>query len=235
MMGYFVGNWKLKGTMKVSPTAPGGPFTSTEHSEWVPGSFFVETHSSMQSPMGNIRGMRVMEYNPADKVYTYNAYNSLGTPGGARPRSGQPLDVDRRRENEWRHVNGRYTITRFLPLRTRSSLRWLRPAADGAPSWKAKPPGRNSEATVLHGKHRDQGNSRNGRRNPALPGLRRSTTRGREPEARTAIEIWNSAQDEDAMGELEILVDGRRVFSHKETGTTPRPRELLALITFQQP
>jgi hypothetical protein len=78
MMGYFAGDWKLEGTMKVSPTAPGGAFTSTEHSEWVPGSFFVETHSSMKSPMGNIRGVRVMEYNPADKVYTYNAYNSLG-------------------------------------------------------------------------------------------------------------------------------------------------------------
>ncbi len=64
--------------MKVSPTAPAGPFTSTERSESVPGSFFVETHSSMKSPMGNIRGMRVMEYNPADGTYTYNAYNSLG-------------------------------------------------------------------------------------------------------------------------------------------------------------
>jgi len=34
-----------------------------------------------------------------------------------------------------------------------------------------------------------------------------------------------------AMGELEILVNGRRVFSHKETGTTPGTAEPLALIT----
>src|ERR1035438_113288 len=40
--------------------------------------FFFDTLFSMRSPMGNIRGVRVMEYNPADKVYTYNAYNSLG-------------------------------------------------------------------------------------------------------------------------------------------------------------
>jgi len=33
------------------------------------------------------------------------------------------------------------------------------------------------------------------------------------------------------MGELEILVNGRRVFSHKETGTMPETAELLALIT----
>jgi len=38
-----------------------------------------------------------------------------------------------------------------------------------------------------------------------------------------------------AMGELEILVNGRRVFSHKETGTTPETAELLALINASYP
>jgi len=28
-MGYFAGDWKLEGTMKISPNVPGGPFTST--------------------------------------------------------------------------------------------------------------------------------------------------------------------------------------------------------------
>ena len=37
-----------------------------------------------------------------------------------------------------------------------------------------------------------------------------------------------------AMGELEILVNGKRVFSHKETGTTPTTSELLALIDSQR-
>src|SRR5271167_4426728 len=77
-MGYFAGDWKLQGTMKLSPTVPGGDFTSTEHSEWVSGGFFLETHSSMHSVMGDVRGVRVMEYNADDNVYTYNAYNSLG-------------------------------------------------------------------------------------------------------------------------------------------------------------
>jgi len=116
MMGYFAGDWKLAGTMKVSPTAPGGPFSSTEHSEWVPGSFFLETHSSMKSPMGNIRGVRVMEYNPADKVYTYNAYNSLGE---------HQLALGHVQGNTWtwnseQKMNGltttaRYTITVISP------------------------------------------------------------------------------------------------------------------------
>ena len=32
----------------------------------------------MNSVLGNVRGVRVLEYNAADKIYTYNAYNSLG-------------------------------------------------------------------------------------------------------------------------------------------------------------
>jgi hypothetical protein len=36
------------------------------------------------------------------------------------------------------------------------------------------------------------------------------------------------------MGELEILVNGKRVFSHKESGAKPSTSELLALIEAQQ-
>ncbi|MGA2689394.1 MAG: DUF1579 family protein [Candidatus Korobacteraceae bacterium] len=78
MMNYFAGDWKLTGTTKISPSTPGAPFTSTEHGEWVPGGFFLEIHSVMKGPLGDVHGVRMMEYNAADKVYTYNAYNSLG-------------------------------------------------------------------------------------------------------------------------------------------------------------
>jgi len=39
MMGYFAGDWKLAGTVKISPNSPGTPFTSTEHAEWVRAAF----------------------------------------------------------------------------------------------------------------------------------------------------------------------------------------------------
>ena len=32
------------------------------------------------------------------------------------------------------------------------------------------------------------------------------------------------------MGELEVIVNGRSVFSHKRSGTTPGTQQLLALI-----
>ncbi|HSY99845.1 MAG TPA: DUF1579 family protein [Terriglobales bacterium] len=115
-MGYFAGDWKMQGTTNISPNAPGAPFTSTEHGEWVSGGFFLETHSSMHSVMGDVRGVRVLEYNPADKVYTYNAYNSLGEHQMA---TGHLLD------NIWMWTSeaqmngvmakGRYTITVVSP------------------------------------------------------------------------------------------------------------------------
>jgi hypothetical protein len=78
VMGYFVGNWSLQGTMKISPSSPPAAFHAKEESAWVSGQYFVETHTDLHGPMGDVRSTRVMEYNPADKVYTYNAYNSLG-------------------------------------------------------------------------------------------------------------------------------------------------------------
>jgi len=77
-MGYFAGSWLAEGTMKISPKDPGGPFTLKESGEWVTDGFFLETHTSMKSPMGHINSVRVMGYNAEDKVYTYNVYNSLG-------------------------------------------------------------------------------------------------------------------------------------------------------------
>jgi hypothetical protein len=116
-MDYFAGDWKLQGTMKLSPTVPGGDFKSTEHSEWVSGGFFLETHSSMHSVMGDTRGVRVMEYNADDKVYTYNAYNSLGE---------HQMAIGHIVDNTWTWnseakmngliAKGRYTITVVSPV-----------------------------------------------------------------------------------------------------------------------
>jgi hypothetical protein len=77
-MGYFAGNWKAEGMMKLSPTGNPAPFSLTETGEWVTEGFFLETRTKMKGPMGPINSVRVMGYNPENGLYTYNVYNSLG-------------------------------------------------------------------------------------------------------------------------------------------------------------
>ena len=116
MMNYFAGDWKLSGTTKISPSTPAVPFTSTEHGEWVPGGFFLEIRSVMKGPLGDVHGVRVMEYNAADHVYTYNAYNSLGE---------HQLAIGKAQGNTWTWnaeekmngitTKGRYVVTLATP------------------------------------------------------------------------------------------------------------------------
>ena len=112
LMGYFAGDWTLSGTTRIGPNTSGAPFTETQHGEWVPGEFFLEIHSVMKGPMGNIHGVKMLEYNPVDKVYTFNAYNSLGE---------HQMAVGKIQGNTWTWnseqkmngviTKGRYTVT----------------------------------------------------------------------------------------------------------------------------
>jgi hypothetical protein len=75
-LAYFVGNWQEVG----KSTAHGmeGPVSSTQSWEWVPGGFFLEGHSDNKSPAGAFKIMAVLGYDPATKMYIYNAYDSWG-------------------------------------------------------------------------------------------------------------------------------------------------------------
>ena len=77
-LGYFLGRWNGEGDAKPSPFGPGGKVSFSEHNEWLPGGFFLVTHSEETGPMGTGKGLAVMGYNAEEKVYTYNAFNSMG-------------------------------------------------------------------------------------------------------------------------------------------------------------
>jgi hypothetical protein len=77
-MGYFAGDWKVTGTAKISPNTPAVQYTSTQQGAWIPGNFFMEVRSVTHGPLGDVHTVRMMEYNGAESVYTFNEYNSLG-------------------------------------------------------------------------------------------------------------------------------------------------------------
>jgi hypothetical protein len=77
-LDYFMGTWKMEGESKPSPYGPGGKFTGTDQNEWMPGGFFLVTHSDFKDPTTEGKGLAVMGYKADDQVYTYNAFDSMG-------------------------------------------------------------------------------------------------------------------------------------------------------------
>jgi Protein of unknown function (DUF1579) len=78
-MGYFIGTWKEVGTAHMKDMqGPEGPMTTTTKYEWLPGGFFVIAHSDGTSSMGSDKEVAVMGWNPNKKMYTYNAFDSMG-------------------------------------------------------------------------------------------------------------------------------------------------------------
>jgi len=77
-LGYFAGNWKTTGDLKPGPMGPGGKFTGTDRIEWMPGGFFLVSHSQDTSSMGKESGLAVYGYDADKKVYTYDEFNSRG-------------------------------------------------------------------------------------------------------------------------------------------------------------
>ena len=78
-LDYLAGNWISEGDMKASPMGPGGKFTESGHGEWMDGGFFLVIRSDFKGgAMGNSTGTAYMGYDPQEKVYTYDAFSSLG-------------------------------------------------------------------------------------------------------------------------------------------------------------
>jgi len=78
-LNYFAGHWMSTGDMKPGPFGPGGNFTDDGRGEWMEGGFFLVINSSFSSPtMGNSKGVAYMGYDSQEKVYTYDAFSSMG-------------------------------------------------------------------------------------------------------------------------------------------------------------
>jgi hypothetical protein len=78
-LDYFVGRWTSSGEMLPSRLGPGGQITLQEENEWMDGGYFVVLHLTFAIPdEGKGRGIAFMGYDPAERVYTYDEFNSHG-------------------------------------------------------------------------------------------------------------------------------------------------------------
>jgi Protein of unknown function (DUF1579) len=113
-LDYFAGNWSLEGEMKPGPFGPGGKFTATEHNEWMEGGFFLVSHSEENSPMGKAKGLAIFGYNPEEKVYTYNGFNSMGEGEAAQGTlNGDTWTYTNEEKIEGKMIKGRFSITQL--------------------------------------------------------------------------------------------------------------------------
>ena len=113
---YFAGNWTMEGDMKPSPFGPGGKFTATEHNEWMPGGFFLVSHSDENTPMGKGNGLAIFGYKSDEKVYTYHGFNSMGEAEAAKGTlEGDTWTWTNEDKVGGKVMRGRYTVKQLSP------------------------------------------------------------------------------------------------------------------------
>jgi hypothetical protein len=128
---YFAGTWKLEGEAKPGPMGPGGKMTMTEEIHWMKGGFFLVTHSTFSGAgMGEGTGISIMGYDPDEKKYTYNEFNSFGE---ATKSAGTFDGKTWTWLGEDKTGKGKFTIPPPHPTRTPSNTTCRKTATTGQP------------------------------------------------------------------------------------------------------
>ena len=141
-LDYFTGHWTSEGDVKPGPMGPGGKFHADDHAEWMDGHFFVVLHSKYSGGgMGSGTSTAYMGWDPNDKVYTYDEFNSMGE----ATHSKATVEGD-----TWTWLNdmkmgamtmkGRFTMKILSRPPTAISSRCPPTAPTGRSSWTAKKP-----------------------------------------------------------------------------------------------
>lgn len=77
----FVGTWTTDGMIAQGPWGAGGKFTANTTTEWLPGSFFLQSKTDSQMPPeigGDSKAVMIMGYDTQRNTYTSDRYSSLG-------------------------------------------------------------------------------------------------------------------------------------------------------------
>src|SRR5262249_21388584 len=115
-LDYFAGNWTSTGDIQPSPFGPGGKFTNSEQNSWMPGGFFLVSHVDAKTRMGPGKTMSIFGYDPEEKVYTFQAYNSMGMAEHAKGTlAGDTWTWTNEEKMQGKVTRGRYTIKVLSP------------------------------------------------------------------------------------------------------------------------
>lgn len=118
-LDYFAGNWKAEGELKagaMGPGSPGGKFTETTHSEWMPGRFFLVEHTTGSGVTGHLVEIAYLGYDAREKTYTYDAFNSMGEAEHAKGNvEGDTWTWTSTENMGGQTMKGRFTITVASP------------------------------------------------------------------------------------------------------------------------
>ena len=130
-LNYFAGTWTLDGDMKASQFGPGGKMTESEKNEWMEGGFFLVAHVDVKGAMGSGSGISVMGYNPDEKMYTYDGFNSWGEAEHAKGTlEGDTWTWNSESKMMGQPMKTRFTIKQLSP--TSYSFKFEMAGADGA-------------------------------------------------------------------------------------------------------
>jgi hypothetical protein len=78
---YFAGTWSVEGTIAQGPWGAGGKFSANGTAEWMPGNFFLVSHSDFKMPDeigGDGKETSIIGYDSDQQAYTFDAFNSQG-------------------------------------------------------------------------------------------------------------------------------------------------------------
>lgn len=145
-LAYFVGKWTSGGDMKQSPFGPAGKVTSTDACEWFEGGFAVICRNEGKGPMGPVKGIGIMGYDAAQKVYTYYGVDSTAMVMTSVPRGTVQGDTWTYTDESMmgsQTVKSRYVLKVLSP--TSYSFKWETQGPDG--KWATIMEGTSRKAT----------------------------------------------------------------------------------------
>jgi len=120
----WIGSWSGSGEMKPGPFGPGGPMKWTEDCSWFAGGeFHVVCKSKGDGPMGPMKGLGIIGYNPEKKVYTHYGVDNNGWAGFSEgTRSGERWTFESSETMEGKTYHSRFTM--MMSSQTAMAFTW---------------------------------------------------------------------------------------------------------------